>query len=79
MAFQWDPVWFGVLLTMKVALGQFTPPMAVNLMVACRWPTCAWSRPCLGRLAAAVVCRHDSLACCSCPNCACGCRASLGY
>jgi C4-dicarboxylate transporter DctM subunit len=34
--FQWDPVWFGVLLTMVVAIGQFTPPMAVNLMVACR-------------------------------------------
>jgi C4-dicarboxylate transporter, DctM subunit len=36
MAFGWDPVWFGVLLTMVVATGQFTPPMAVNLMVACR-------------------------------------------
>jgi tripartite ATP-independent transporter DctM subunit len=35
-AFQWDLVWFGVLMTMLVALGQFTPPMAVNLMVACR-------------------------------------------
>jgi len=34
--FQWDPVWFGVLLTMKIAIGQFTPPLAVNLMVACR-------------------------------------------
>jgi C4-dicarboxylate transporter, DctM subunit len=34
--FQWDPVWFGVLLTMVVAVGQFTPPMAVNLMVSCR-------------------------------------------
>lgn len=34
--FRWDPVWFGVLLTMKIAIGQFTPPMAVNLMVACR-------------------------------------------
>ena len=34
--FHWDPVWFGVLLTMKVAIGQFTPPMAVNLMVSCR-------------------------------------------
>ena len=32
----WDPVWFGVLLTMNIAIGQFTPPMAVNLMVACR-------------------------------------------
>ena len=36
LAFGWDPVWFGVLLTMKIAIGQFTPPMAVNLMVACR-------------------------------------------
>lgn len=34
--FQWDPVWFGVLLTLMVALGQFTPPLAVNLMVSCR-------------------------------------------
>ena len=34
--YQWDPVWFGVLLTLLVALGQFTPPMAVNLMVSCR-------------------------------------------
>lgn len=34
--FGWDPVWFGVLLTMVVAIGQFTPPMAVNLLVACR-------------------------------------------
>jgi len=34
--FQWDLVWFGILLTMMVALGQFTPPIAVNLMVSCR-------------------------------------------
>lgn len=32
----WNPVWFGVILTLKVALGQFTPPLAVNLMVSCR-------------------------------------------
>ncbi|HMN78689.1 MAG TPA: TRAP transporter large permease [Burkholderiaceae bacterium] len=36
VAFKWDLVWFGVLLTLKVAVGQFTPPLAVNLMVACR-------------------------------------------
>ena len=36
LAYKWDPVWFGVLLTMMVAIGQFTPPLAVNLMVACR-------------------------------------------
>ena len=34
--YQWDLVWFGVILTLKVALGQFTPPLAVNLMVSCR-------------------------------------------
>ena len=36
MHYQWDLVWFGVILTLKVALGQFTPPLAVNLMVSCR-------------------------------------------
>jgi C4-dicarboxylate transporter DctM subunit len=34
--YDWDLVWFGVVLTLKVALGQFTPPLAVNLMVSCR-------------------------------------------
>ncbi|MFV0680857.1 TRAP transporter large permease [Ottowia sp.] len=34
--YQWNPVWFGVLLTLMVAMGQFTPPLAVNLMVSCR-------------------------------------------
>jgi tripartite ATP-independent transporter DctM subunit len=35
-SFDWDLTWFGVILTMKIAIGQFTPPMAVNLMVSCR-------------------------------------------
>ncbi|MBK1664577.1 C4-dicarboxylate ABC transporter [Rhodospirillum rubrum] len=35
-AFHWDPVWFGVMVTMNLAVGQFTPPMAVNLMVTTR-------------------------------------------
>ncbi len=35
-AYGWDLVWFGVVLTLKVALGQFTPPLAVNLMVSCK-------------------------------------------
>ncbi|WP_431280577.1 TRAP transporter large permease [Humitalea sp. 24SJ18S-53] len=34
--YHWDLTWFGVVLTMKIAIGQFTPPMAVNLMVSCR-------------------------------------------
>jgi len=36
LAFQWDLVWFGVIITLMVAVGQFTPPLAVNLMVSCR-------------------------------------------
>ena len=34
--FQWDLVWFGVVITMNMALGQFHPPLGVNLMVTCR-------------------------------------------
>jgi TRAP-type C4-dicarboxylate transport system permease large subunit len=29
----WDPVWFGVMMTLNLAIGQFTPPVAVNLYV----------------------------------------------
>jgi C4-dicarboxylate transporter, DctM subunit len=31
--FNWDPIWFGVVMTMNLAIGQFTPPVAVNLYV----------------------------------------------
>jgi C4-dicarboxylate transporter, DctM subunit len=34
--FNWDLVWFGVIITMNVALGQFHPPLGVNLMVTCK-------------------------------------------
>ena len=30
-----DPVLFGVMLTVNVAIGQITPPVGVNLYVAC--------------------------------------------
>lgn len=36
LAFQWNLTWFGVLMAMNVAIGQFTPPVAVNLMVTAR-------------------------------------------
>jgi tripartite ATP-independent transporter DctM subunit len=36
MHFRWDAVWFGIIMTMNMAIGQFTPPMAINLMVTCR-------------------------------------------
>lgn len=33
-AFDWNPVWIGVMLTVNIAIGQVTPPVAVNLYVA---------------------------------------------
>jgi len=39
-AFGWDPTWFGIIVTMNLAIGSFTPPMAVNLMVTCRIAGC---------------------------------------
>lgn len=35
-AYNWDLVWLGIVMTINVAIGQFTPPTAVNLMVTCR-------------------------------------------
>lgn len=34
--FQWDPVWFGILITINIAIGQFTPPVGLNLVVTAR-------------------------------------------
>ncbi len=34
--FDWNLVWFGIVITMNLALGQFHPPLGVNLMVTCR-------------------------------------------
>ncbi|MDR1731736.1 MAG: TRAP transporter large permease [Synergistaceae bacterium] len=31
--FGWDPLWFGVVATVNMAIGQVTPPVAVNLFV----------------------------------------------
>ncbi len=31
--FGWDPLWFGVVMCFNLAIGQFTPPVAVNLYV----------------------------------------------
>lgn len=35
-AYDWNLVWLGIVITINVAIGQFTPPTAVNLMVTCR-------------------------------------------
>lgn len=59
--FGWDPVWFGILLTLKIAIGQFTPPMAVNLMVSCRIAgvpmeaTLRWVFPLIGAMFVVLV------------------------
>ena len=59
--FAWDPVWFGILLTLMVAIGQFTPPVAVNLMVSCRIAgvpmeaTLRWIMPLLGAVLAVLL------------------------
>ena len=35
--FHWDPVWFGVLMTLNIAIGQFHPPVGLNLVVTCKF------------------------------------------
>jgi C4-dicarboxylate transporter, DctM subunit len=35
-AFGWSYVWFGIVMAINIAMGQFTPPVAVNLMVTAR-------------------------------------------
>ena len=54
-------MWFGILITMKVAIGQFTPPMAVNLMVSCRIAgipmeaTLRWVFPLIGAMFVVLI------------------------
>ncbi|WP_068809144.1 TRAP transporter large permease [Thauera phenolivorans] len=36
IAMDWDLVWFGVMMTINLAIGQFTPPMAISLMITSR-------------------------------------------
>ncbi len=48
--FGWDPLWFGVVMTYNLAIGQATPPVAVNLYVT---TSLAGTR--LDRVAVAVV------------------------
>ena len=35
-ALGWDPIWFGIVMTINLAIGQVTPPVAVNLFVGAR-------------------------------------------
>ncbi len=59
--FKWDPVWFGIILAMNMAIGQFTPPMAINLMVTSRIAgisiekTVPWAMWMVGAMAVALL------------------------
>lgn len=59
--FGWDPVWFGVMMTINLALGQVTPPVAVNLYVGAKISNLSMEEitppvlPMLGAAAVALV------------------------
>lgn len=56
--FGWDPIWFGVMMTINLAIGQVTPPVAVNLYVGANISGLTIediSRPALPLIFAAIV------------------------
>ncbi|SMC17350.1 TRAP transporter, DctM subunit [Desulfacinum hydrothermale DSM 13146] len=59
--FGWDPLWFGVVMTLNLAIGQFTPPVAVNLYVTTNLAgtplekTSAAALPFIAAMAAALI------------------------
>ncbi|MDR2527457.1 MAG: TRAP transporter large permease [Synergistaceae bacterium] len=68
-ALNWDPIWFGVMMTVNLAIGQVTPPVAVNLFVGARISGLTMeqiSRPAIplivaALLALALLCAFPSL------------------
>lgn len=56
--FGWHPIWFGVMATINVAIGQVTPPVAVNLFVGARISGLTMeqiAKPCIPMIIAAIV------------------------
>ncbi len=56
--FGWDPIWFGVMMTINMAIGQVTPPVAVNLFVGARISGLTMeqiSRPAIPLIIASVI------------------------
>ncbi|MDR2179531.1 MAG: TRAP transporter large permease subunit [Synergistaceae bacterium] len=54
----WDPIWFGVVMTVNLAIGQVTPPVAVNLFVGARISGLTMeqiSRPAIPLIIAAIL------------------------
>lgn len=56
--FGWDPIWFGIMMTVNLAIGQVTPPVAVNLYVAAHISKLSMeeiSRSCLPLIFASIL------------------------
>lgn len=56
--FGWDPIWFGIMATTNMAIGQVTPPVAVNLFVGARISGLSMeqiARPAIPLIIAAVI------------------------
>ena len=56
--FGWDPIWFGIVMTVNLAIGQVTPPVAVNLYVAAHISKLSMeeiSRSCIPLIIAAIM------------------------
>lgn len=56
--FGWNPIWFGVMMTINLAIGQVTPPVAVNLYVGANISNLTIediSKPAIPLIAAAIV------------------------
>jgi C4-dicarboxylate transporter DctM subunit len=57
-ALGWNPIWFGVVMTVNLAIGQVTPPVAVNLFVGARISGLSIediAKPALPMIAAAIA------------------------
>jgi len=56
--FGWNPIWFGVMMTINLAIGQVTPPVAVNLYVGANISNLTIediSKPAIPLIVAAIV------------------------
>lgn len=42
--FGWDPVWFGVVMTINLAIGQVTPPWRSTCTLAAMWRGSPWTK-----------------------------------
>ncbi len=77
--FQWDPVWFGVLMTMNIAAGQFHPPVGINLIVTCRFAATSMESTTYWAFALVLAMVAAILACTFWPGLVMALPRALGY